>query len=98
MSYPVWHFRVDQAQGLTGFCDYLIARSAKIYYVEAPVVAVVEAKREDIVGGLGQCAAEMVAIQIFNERGGEAVAGRSRLRDQWQPLAISQVDWEISEH
>jgi hypothetical protein len=64
-------FGVDQALGLTGFCDYLIARSPELYYVEAPIIAVVEAKKEDLVGGLGQCAAEMVAIQIFNEREGK---------------------------
>jgi len=28
----------------------------------------VEAKKEDITGGLGQCVAEMVAIRIFNEK------------------------------
>lgn len=62
---------VDEARGLTGVCDYLIARSAEFYFVEAPIVAVVEAKREDLSAGLGQCVAEMVAIQIFNERDGK---------------------------
>ena len=61
-------FDVDRAQGLTGFCDYLISRSAEFYYVQAPIIAVVEAKKEDLIGGLGQCAAEMVAIRLFNER------------------------------
>src|SRR5262249_47458879 len=61
-------FAVDPAQGLTGFCDYLLAQSKEAYLVRAPVLAVVEAKREDLVTGLGQCVAEMVAIQIFNER------------------------------
>jgi hypothetical protein len=37
-------------------------------------VAVVEAKKEDPVAGLGQCAAEMVAIRLFNEREGTPVA------------------------
>jgi hypothetical protein len=61
---------VDTAKGLTGYCDYLIARSPEYYYVKSPVVAVVEAKREDLIAGLGQCAAEMVAIQLFNEKAG----------------------------
>ena len=59
---------VDRARGLVGFCDFLIARSAEFYYLRAPLVAVVEAKREDLVAGLGQCVAEMVAIRLFNER------------------------------
>ena len=33
---------VDRAQGLTGFCDFLIARSPEIYYLQAPLVAVIE--------------------------------------------------------
>jgi hypothetical protein len=61
---------VDKQQGLTGFCDFLVARSEEIYYLQAPILAVVEAKKEDIVAGLGQCAAEMVAIRLFNEREG----------------------------
>jgi hypothetical protein len=61
---------VDSARGLTGYCDYLIARSPEFFYVKSPVVAVVEAKREDLIAGLGQCAAEMVAIQLFNEKEG----------------------------
>ena len=61
-------FDVDRSQGLTGFCDYLISRSAEYYFVKSPVVAVVEAKREDLTAGFGQCAAEMVAIRLFNER------------------------------
>ncbi len=61
---------VDRAQGLTGFCDFLIARSAEIYYLQGPILAVVEAKKEDLVGGLGQCAAELVALRLFNEREG----------------------------
>jgi hypothetical protein len=61
---------VDEARGLTGVCDYLIARSTEIHFVEAPIVAVVEAKKEDLTSGLGQCVAEMVAIQLFNEREG----------------------------
>jgi hypothetical protein len=61
---------VDPSRGLTGSCDYLIARSTELYYVKAPIIAVVEAKREDLIAGLGQCVAEMVAIQLFNERDG----------------------------
>ena len=63
-------FDVDKTRGLTGFCDYLVARSPEIFYVQGPILAVVEAKKEDLVSGLGQCAAEMVAIRLFNEREG----------------------------
>jgi len=61
-------FDVDKEQGLNGACDFLITRSAERYFISQPLVAVVEAKKEDIVGGLGQCVAAMVAARIFNER------------------------------
>lgn len=32
------------------------------------MITIVEAKNENIIGGLGQCIAEMVAAQIFNQR------------------------------
>ena len=61
---------VDRQQNLNGFCDFVISRSAEQYYLNAPVVTVVEAKNEYIGGGLGQCIAEMYAAHLFNEKEG----------------------------
>jgi hypothetical protein len=36
--------------------------------IKAPVIALVEAKNDNIQAGLPQCMAEMVAAKIFNER------------------------------
>jgi hypothetical protein len=52
-------FTVDQTQGLNGFCDFLLSRSEQQFFVDAPVLAIIEAKDENIRGGLGQCAATM---------------------------------------
>ncbi len=65
---------VDRERGLNGYCDYIISHSAEYYYLLSPLIAVIEAKREDIIGGLGQCAAAMVAIRLFNERDGTPVS------------------------
>ncbi|NMF60384.1 hypothetical protein [Pseudanabaena yagii] len=61
-------FTVDRDRGLTGFCDFLLSRSEEQLEITAPVVIIIEAKREDIFGGVGQCVAAMVAAQIFNEQ------------------------------
>lgn len=66
-------FPVDPAQGLQGFCDYIISASREQFLITAPVMMIVEAKREDIIGGLGQCIAAMVAAQLFNQREGNGV-------------------------
>jgi hypothetical protein len=60
-------FNVDKEKGLNGFCDFIISASTEQLMLCSPVVAVVEAKNENIIGGLGQCIAEMVAAKIFNQ-------------------------------
>ncbi len=59
---------VDPAQGLRGTCDFLLSLSPEQFDIEAPVIAVVEAKKEDMGLGIGQCLAEMVAARIFNQQ------------------------------
>ncbi len=67
-------FTVDKEKGLNGFCDFIISKSPQQLFLDIPVVAVVEAKNEKIVSGLGQCVAEMTAAKIYNEREGNAVS------------------------
>jgi hypothetical protein len=59
-------FNVDVDMGLNGVCDYIFSRSTEQLYITAPVTMVVEAKKENLKGGLGQCMAEMVAAWRFN--------------------------------
>ena len=61
---------IDKQKDLNGYCDFVISKSPEQYYLNAPVIAVVEAKNEYIAGGLGQCIAEMFASHLFNEREG----------------------------
>ena len=59
-------FNVDAENDLTGVCDFLVSLSPNQYYLEAPVIILVEAKKDDLITGLGQCVAEMIAAQRFN--------------------------------
>ncbi len=59
-------FNVDTENGLTGVCDFLISLSPMQSFLRAPVIVLVEAKKEDPAPGLGQCVAEMIAAQRFN--------------------------------
>ncbi|MFM6025763.1 MAG: hypothetical protein ACKPER_23035, partial [Dolichospermum sp.] len=52
-------FNIEPSQGLNGNCDFLISRSPEFLLINTPVMIVVEAKKENIKGGLGQCIAEM---------------------------------------
>ncbi len=82
---------VDRSRGLSGFCDFVIAASAEYFFLKSPLVAV-EAKREDLIGGLGQCAASMVALREFNERDGtpiDVVFGAVTSGSIWRFLKLS---------
>ncbi len=59
-------FSVEPEKGLHGYCDYILTASPEIYEIKAPIIPVVEAKNENIKGGLAQCLAEMVAAREFN--------------------------------
>ncbi len=59
-------FNVDVESGLTGVCDFLVSLSPNQFYLEAPIVILVEAKNLDLKLGIGQCVAEMLAAQRFN--------------------------------
>ena len=66
-------FNVDIAADLNGFCDFLVSRTSEQLYIKAPVLMLVEAKKEDLKPALGQCLAEMVAAQKFNASKGQVV-------------------------
>lgn len=61
-------FNVDKQRNLSGYCDFIVSKSAEQLFLNAPVITIVEAKNENIIGGLGQCIAEMIAAKIFNEQ------------------------------
>lgn len=82
---------VDQAEGLAGECDFLLAASAPLPVIRAPVVSVIEAKKADIDLGLGQCAAQMVGSLRFNEQAGNSIGvvyGCVTTGEVWQFLRL----------
>lgn len=59
-------FNVDEDQGLNGVCDFLVSKSPILSFLQAPIIIIVEAKKDNLTLGFGQCAAEMYAAQQFN--------------------------------
>ena len=87
-------FDVDSERGLVGVCDFLLSQSDKLYFPASPVISVVEAKKENIPNGLGQCLAEMIAAQEFNEREGRELAalhGVVTTGSDWHFLKLSGI-------
>ncbi|MFM9266309.1 MAG: hypothetical protein EAZ09_03575 [Oscillatoriales cyanobacterium] len=91
-------FTIDPEKGLNGSCDFLISHSSELLLVRAPVIIIVEAKKENINGGLGQCVAEMLAARIFNEREGNeipAIYGAVTSGTNWKFLKLKDQIIEI---
>jgi hypothetical protein len=89
---------VDSDKGLQGECDFILTFSEPVPTVRAPLIAVVEAKKNDIEGGLGQCMAQMAAIRLFNEREGKllsAVYGCVTTGEAWQFLCLEGMSFII---
>jgi hypothetical protein len=84
-------FVVDPKLGLVGTVDFIISLSPEQLYITAPVVTLVEAKRDSIKDGLGQCLATMVAAQLFNQREKTEIAvvyGMVTTGSIWQSLRL----------
>ncbi|NMG11578.1 hypothetical protein [Brasilonema sp. UFV-L1] len=91
-------FSVDDTKGLNGTCDFIITKSPEILIVTAPVITIVEAKKENINAGFGQCAAEMVAAQIFNEQTAteiKTIYGAVTTGSIWQFLKLEEQTLSI---
>jgi hypothetical protein len=67
-------FTVDPALGLNGTCDFLISQSPEQVLITAPIAVIIEAKKGELDLGLGQCIAEMLGAQKFNQQQGNSVA------------------------
>lgn len=81
----------DASVGLTGECDFLLAPKPPLPILQAPVISIVEAKKNDIEGGLGQCAAQLLGAQRFNLRdntGIDTVYGCVTTGEAWQFLKL----------
>ena len=87
-------FNVDVEKGLVGYCDYLISAPQEQFFINAPIITIVEARNKNIIGGLGQCIAEMVAFQIFNQRQDidiPVIYGAVTSGTNWRFLTLTQT-------
>ena len=81
----------DPEKGLNGVCDFIFARSPVQHILQRPVAIIVEAKRDCIPDGLGQCVAAMLGARIFNERDGHPISpihGAVTTGTLWQFLRL----------
>lgn len=93
-------FTVDTEVGLFGVCDYLFSLTPLQLIVQAPVVMIVEAENDNIKNGMGQCMAEMLAAQRFNERRGLSlpfVYGVVTSGSAWKFMSLREATVTVDE-
>ena len=91
-------FSIDAESGLTGVCDFLISLSPTQFHLEAPIIVLVEAKKDNPVLGFGQCVAEMLAAQRFNaDKGNDipVIYGAATTGTVWQFLRLEAQSLDI---
>ncbi len=88
---------VDPERGLVGECDFILALGPSVPPLRAPLATIVEAKKNDVEAGLGQCVAQMVAGRsVQPDRGGP---GDSHLWlcDHGRDLAVPALTGSVAQ-
>lgn len=86
---------IDPDSGLIGECDFIITATPPLPVIQAPIVCIIEAKKNDIEAGLGQCVAQMLGARLLNQRdatGIETVFGCVTTGEVWQFLKLEHDD------
>ena len=82
----------DPSAGLIGECDFIVTPTQPLPIIQSPIISIVEAKKNDIESGLGQCAAQLLGAQRFNARdhtGIETIYGCVTTGEVWQVLKLT---------
>ncbi len=82
----------DVTRGLNGECDFILTLTPPLPLLKSPIITMVEAKKNYVEEGLGQCIAQMVGAQVFNQLEGnktETIFGCVTTGEDWQFLRLS---------
>jgi hypothetical protein len=91
MIYSGKSMDVDKSKGLNGECDFILSKGEATRVIQAPIFSLVEAKKQDIDLGLGQCVAQMVGARQFNHQRGKPIDfiyGCVTTGENWQFLKL----------
>jgi hypothetical protein len=94
--YSGFNFKVNSDKGLQGYCDFLLAKQPLSIIPTHPIIAIVGAKlSQDLYDAVPQCAAEMYAAKIWNERKNDSpqvIYGCITTGDNWLFLSYEGKD------
>lgn len=73
---------------LNGEVDYIFVRYPQAVELRDPIIAIAEAKKGDIEGGFGQCAAQMYGARLFNRKAENKI-------EKIYGIVTTGVDWHF---
>lgn len=78
--------QADKEKGLSGECDFILAKDTGSFDINTPIITIVEAKKNDVEIGIPQCAAQMLGARILNKEYGndlDSIYGCVTTADNW---------------
>lgn len=58
----------DPEKGLNGECDFILTKDTGTFEINAPILQLIEAKKNDVENGIAQCAAQLLGARIYNAK------------------------------
>jgi hypothetical protein len=81
---------VDAKRNLNGECDFILS-DRNTLFLESSIVALVEAKKDNIEEAIPQCTAQMLAARIFNGNDeNQVIYGCVTNTNEWQFLKLDK--------
>jgi len=80
-------------KGLNGECDFILAKGPISTTLQTPIFSLVEAKKNDIKEGLGQCVAQMLGAKLVNQHENNEISfiyGCVTTGETWQFMKLEE--------
>ena len=90
---PEMYLEVKDMEGLSGIPDFIISAGSRNKVV--PIVAIVEAKKDDVDSGLPQCAAELYATYLLDKGVPSRLYGGVTNGWDWQFLRFDGIEKRV---
>jgi len=77
----------NKAVGLSGECDFILAKNTQSFSINFPIFTLIEAKRQDFELGINQCTAQMYGAWLYNQKHKHTLPclyGCVTTADEWQ--------------
>lgn len=93
------NLNIDQSRGLAGEIDFFLAKRTGEYGINFPILAIVEAKKNDFDLGIPQCAAQMLGGMALNQLESYQlpIYGCVTTAEEWRFMRLDNTHFTLDE-